>query len=187
MFHRPTGPAQWAKAKLIRYADDFVILARYIGRGLVDYTETKLERWLGLTLNRDKTCTIDLREPGVSFDFLGYTFRYEKDLHGGSHRYMNMMVSKAALKRERARIKEMTGPEHCFKPVRTVIEDLNRQLRGWKNYFNQGYPRKGFREVNRYLQLRLNRHLNRRSQRGYRKPKERSFYQHVKELGLEFL
>ena len=31
VFHRPDGPAQWAKAKLVRYADDFVVLARYQG------------------------------------------------------------------------------------------------------------------------------------------------------------
>jgi len=28
MFHRDDGPAEWAKAKLVRYADDFVVLAR---------------------------------------------------------------------------------------------------------------------------------------------------------------
>ena len=27
VFHRPDGPAKWAKAKLVRYADDFVVLA----------------------------------------------------------------------------------------------------------------------------------------------------------------
>ena len=28
LFHRAEGPAQWAEAKLVRYADDFVVLAR---------------------------------------------------------------------------------------------------------------------------------------------------------------
>jgi RNA-directed DNA polymerase len=28
LFHRTNGPAHWAKAKLVRYADDFVVLAR---------------------------------------------------------------------------------------------------------------------------------------------------------------
>ena len=42
LFNRQDGPAQWAKAKLVRYADDFVVLARYISpqlRGL-DRRET---------------------------------------------------------------------------------------------------------------------------------------------------
>ena len=30
VFHGPRGPARWAKAKLVRYADDFVVLARYL-------------------------------------------------------------------------------------------------------------------------------------------------------------
>ncbi len=29
------APAQWAKAKLVRYADDFVVLARYQGSRLI--------------------------------------------------------------------------------------------------------------------------------------------------------
>jgi len=28
-FHETGGPAQWAKAKLVRYADDLVVLARH--------------------------------------------------------------------------------------------------------------------------------------------------------------
>ena len=31
VFHAPGGPAHWAKAKLVRYADDFVVLARSPG------------------------------------------------------------------------------------------------------------------------------------------------------------
>ena len=75
VFHRGDGPAHWAKAKLVRYADDFVILARYISPRLEDWVEGKLEGWLGLEINREKTRVLDLRQPGQSLDFLGYTFR----------------------------------------------------------------------------------------------------------------
>jgi len=55
LFHRADGPAQWAGAKLVRYADDFVVLARYQGSRLREWIESKLEGWLGLEINREKT------------------------------------------------------------------------------------------------------------------------------------
>jgi RNA-directed DNA polymerase len=54
VFHRPNGPAQWAQARLVRYADDFVVLARYQGRRLREFLESKLENWMGLQLNRKR-------------------------------------------------------------------------------------------------------------------------------------
>jgi RNA-directed DNA polymerase len=75
VFHRPTGPAHWANAKLVRYADDFVVLARHQSEKLKEFLESQLETWLGLEINRDKTRVVDLREAGSSLDFLGYTFR----------------------------------------------------------------------------------------------------------------
>jgi hypothetical protein len=41
--------AHWANAKLVRYADDLVVLARYQGRRLTGFIETKIEDWLGLS------------------------------------------------------------------------------------------------------------------------------------------
>jgi RNA-directed DNA polymerase len=64
LFQRGDGPAQWARAKLVRYADDFVVLARYVGPELRAFIEGTLEGWLGLQLNREKTRELDLRQPG---------------------------------------------------------------------------------------------------------------------------
>jgi len=60
LFYRANGPAGWAKAKLVRYADDFVVLARYQGPALQAWIEEKIEKWLGLEINRDKTRVVDL-------------------------------------------------------------------------------------------------------------------------------
>jgi RNA-directed DNA polymerase len=54
-FHRASGPAHWAKAKLVRYADDFVVLAQQQTPRLVGWIEAKLESWMGLEINREKT------------------------------------------------------------------------------------------------------------------------------------
>jgi RNA-directed DNA polymerase len=186
-FHFASGPANWAKARLVRYADDFVVMARYQGKELVGFIETKLEDWLELTINREKTRIVDLKEEGVSLDFLGYTFRYERDLHGRAQKYLNVQPSKKALKRERERLRQMTSKEMSYKPLPDMVAELNRHLRGWANYFSFGYPRVAHREINRYVRNRLVVHLRRRSQRPYRPPKGMTMYAHLKNTGLVYL
>ena len=187
VFQRTEGPGHWAKAKLVRYADDYVVMARYIDNRITNWIELKIEGWLGLELNREKTRIVNLQEEGASLDFLGYTFRYDLDLQGQSHRYLNMFASKKALSRERAKLREMTSPKMCFKPIPALIEELNSQLRGWSNYFGQGYPRKAFRGINHYVRKRLFCHLSRRSQRPWHPPKGVTSYAQFKKLGLIYL
>jgi RNA-directed DNA polymerase len=184
LFHRADGPAQWAGAKLVRYADDFVVLARLPGTRLTGWIESKLEDWLGLEINREKTRVVNLKEEGASLDFLGFTFRYYDDLKGQGWRYLNVSPSAKALKKEREELHEMTSHRQCHKPIPDLIEELNRHLKGWKNYFDFGYPRQAFREINTYVRYRLTQHLRRRSQRPYRPPAGVSFYEQIQRLGL---
>src|SRR3989304_1008737 len=188
-FHGEQGPYQWANARLVRYADDFVIMARYIGPQLRSFTESLLEGRFGLKINRDKTRVVKLRSDakGESLDFLGYTFRYDKDRQGRPHRYLNVFPSKKALERERRKLREMTRPKMCFKPAWGLIAEINRHLRGWANYFNRGYPRHEFRQINAYVRERLTRHLKRRSQRPYRPSKGVTWYAQLHRLGLAYL
>ncbi|MCY3005859.1 MAG: reverse transcriptase domain-containing protein [Planctomycetota bacterium] len=88
------GPATWAKAKIVRYADDFVILAWYQGNQLQRWIEQTLEGRFRLTINRDKTKIVKLNDIGSTLDFLGYTFRYDRDLKGRTHRYLNIVPSR---------------------------------------------------------------------------------------------
>ena len=187
VFHFSDGPARWAKARLVRYADDFVVMARHQGKDLEEYIEAKIEGWMGLELNREKTRIVELREKGARLDFLGYTFQYHKDLYGRSKMYLNVTPSKKALKREREQLRRMTGKEMCFKPLPKMVTELNRHLLGWSNYFSYGYSRDALREVNSYVRYRLACHLKRRSQRPYRPPKGMTLYGHLKEMGLVYL
>src|SRR5262245_52809479 len=79
-FRRTDGPARWANAKLVRYADDFVILARYQTARLVDWVESLLEGRFGLTVHREKTRVVKLEQSGASVNFLGFTFRYDRSV-----------------------------------------------------------------------------------------------------------
>jgi RNA-directed DNA polymerase len=184
VFHRGDGPAQWAQAKLVRYADDFVVLARRISPELRDWIEGCLEGWLGLQINREKTRVFNLRQTGQSLDFLGYTFRYQRDLQGRPWRYLNLEPSRKAMDREREALRQRIGKHRCFVPLPELIRDVNRHLRGWANYFGMGYPRKAFRHLDHYVRERMTQHLRRRSQRPWRPPKGVPSYAYLDQLGL---
>jgi RNA-directed DNA polymerase len=184
-FHRPDGPATWAKAQMVRYADDFIILARYQSRRLINWVESQLEGRFKLTINRQKTRVVDLKQPRQSVDFLGFTFRYDRDRMGRGHRYLNVFPSKKAILRVCEKIRELTRSSRCFMPIPFVISDLRRVLRGWRNYFAHGYPRHAFRRLNWYVLQRLHGHLQRRSQRRYRLPDGVPLTAHLRALGWQ--
>lgn len=183
-FSMKSGPGNFANAKLIRYADDFVVLARYIGPRITDWLESTVEDWLGLTINRQKTSQYDLLQPGNRLDFLGFSFRYDRDLHGRNNRYLNVFVSDASCQRQRAKVGKLFCNKTSHVPITELIAYLNRQMKGWKGYFNKGYPRKQFRKLNYYAQSKIIKHLKRRSQRPYSLPAGVTWYQHLETLGL---
>ena len=176
-FHGPNGPEKFANARLVRFADDFVIMARYVGSRIKDWAEWILEGRLGLTINREKTKVVNLKEPSAALDFLGYSYRYDKDLFGRNLRYLNQVPSKKALEKAREKIRETTSKHNCCKPIAEVVNHLSKYLRSWSNYFNHGHPRKAFRSLDAYVQMRMIRFMRRRSQRSTRPPEGMSWYE----------
>jgi RNA-directed DNA polymerase len=182
-FHRANGPYCWANARLVRYADDFVIMARYVGVRIEQFVDQTLHEWMALKVNRDKTRTVKLHMPGEGLNFLGYTFRYDRDRYGGDGHYLNLIPSDKSLQQVRYRLKAITDARRCFTPIRQMIERINRMLRGWQGYFSQGYPAAVYRDVDSYTLRRLYIHLHRRSQRAYKKPKGVTWWDHLQRLG----
>ncbi len=181
-FHSAQGPAHWAKARLVRYADDFVVLARYQSERLRQYIEDKLEKWLGLELNREKTRIVDVKKQ--SLDFLGYTFCHVNSRWYPGTKVLSMRPSTKAVQRQKHALRELTGPRMSTVPVTELIGTINRQLRGWGNYFGRGYWKDAFHEINLHVQIRLRQHLRQKSQRRYRVPAGQTLYQHLQQLGL---
>jgi RNA-directed DNA polymerase len=165
-------------------ATRLVILARYQGPRLIDWVAKTLEGWLGLVINRDKTRVVNLTAKDSCLDFLGYRFRYADDQFGRRQRYLNLEPSVKSLARARAKLRQLTGPSLCFKPIRVLIADINRHLSGWREYFQLGYPRRAFRAIGWFVRERLIRHLRRRSQRPFRPPEGTTWYQQLTRLGL---
>ena len=130
---------------------------------------------------------VDLTEKGASLDFLGYTFRYQRDLRGRAQRWLSLQPSKQSVARLREALRSRITRRQCFKPLPLLIGELNVRLTGWANYFQLGYPRMAFRAINTYVRKRLTRHVRRRSQRPFRPPEGVTYHEHFKRLGLVYL
>ena len=171
---RDRGKGEHYRARIVNYADDFVILSRGRAHEALAWTQWAMEQ-LGLTLNPHKTRLKDARtEP---FDFLGYTFgpeRYRKDGHG----YLAAKPSKKAVTRLRGRVREVLQPGNQA-PWPEVAAQLNRILRGWAAYFGYGTRYLAYRAVDAFVYQRVVGFLQRRhkvSGRGTgRFPRERVF------------
>ena len=187
LFHGAQGPARGADAKLVRYADDMVMLAREWTAELTEWVESKLEGKFGLEINREKTRVVEVKPEGGSLDFLGYTFRWDRDLRGRSQKYLNVIPSEKAVAREREKLRAMTDVSQSHTPLPQLVDRLNRHLKGWANYFSYGYPRGAWWNIDWFIRSRLIGHLERRSQRPYRPPQGVGWYEHIQSFGLVLL
>jgi RNA-directed DNA polymerase len=165
--------------KLVRYADDFVILCR--SREAVEEAERRVriifER-LKLTLHPEKTRRVDLTEGKEGFDFLGCHLHMrmsgklweEKRIR---RYYLQRWPSKRSMKRVHARVKELTDARRGgVKDVDVLIRDLNPVLRGWGTHFSTGNAARKFLALDTHVVRRLNMFRWRRHRR-HAKPGQR--------------
>jgi RNA-directed DNA polymerase len=169
-FHDKDGPYQFANARLVRYADDFVVMARYMGSRIKAWIESKLEADLKLTINRTKTKVVEVKPGKDSLDFLGFTFRYNRDQRGRGWQYLHLEPSEKAVKRLMEKTKAMTT-SGVKQRLGSVIDEVNTLQRSWAQYFDYGYPSRQFSKINYYTYRRLNCFLRNRSQRKSKPPK----------------
>jgi group II intron reverse transcriptase/maturase len=134
---------------LVRYADDLVVLChseREAEAALVSLRSILAE--LGLELKAAKTRIVHLREGGEGLDFLGFHHRRVRGERGYRHlRFLARWPSREAMQRARDRIREITDSKRLRDPVEVIVQDLNRFLRGWANYFRYGNSRLRFTRI----------------------------------------
>ena len=144
-------------ARLVSYADDFVVLCRHGAAAVLAQTRQWFQE-MGLMLNELKTRVCDgRREP---FTFLGYTFGpmvYRKDGHG----YLGAAPAKKAVQRMKGRIRQILSSGNQA-PWESVRADLNPVLRGWAAYFSYGTRLMAYRAVDQYVAQRVRHFLRRR-------------------------
>jgi len=160
---------------LVRFADDWVVLCRSEREAQAALKAAgEILAGLGLELHSEKTRIVDLREGREGFDFLGCHFRARVSgrlLERGVRRYyLHRWPSQRAMKRIRARVRELTDRRRCagVKDVRDVIAALNPVLRGWGNYFRTGNAADRFQQIDRHVAWRLKRVMIKRKGRNLR-------------------
>ncbi len=143
-----------SKPVMVRYADDFVILAR---PGQAAPLQERLKCWLsrrGLTLNEKKTRLVDLRQEAIKF--LGFELVVRHG-HKSGRRYLHIEPHPKSLKKLRMKVREKLNRSTLHRGLDEVIPALNRQLKGWSHYFHIGNSTKVFSDINRYMYGRLSR------------------------------
>ena len=139
--------------RMVRYADDFVILCNSREDALAGLE--KVRAWVGengLALHPDKTHVGNCLQPGEGFEFLGYRFEAGK-----------RQVRKKSLQRFKERMRSVTR-RTAGKSLAQVVSELNPMLKGWFNYFKHASA-KTFSTLDAQIRRRLRAMLRKQAKR----------------------
>jgi len=144
------GHQQRLRARIVNYADDFVICCRGTAEEAMRTMRDMMDR-LKLTVNETKTRLC--RVPDESFDFLGYTLgRCYSPKTGRA--FIGSRPSKKKVHRLCREISELTSGQWS-KNVEELVVEINRKLNGWANYFRLGQVNKAYGSVDYHVVRRL--------------------------------
>jgi RNA-directed DNA polymerase len=145
------GHEKRLRAKIVNYADDFVICCRGTAEEAMRAMQSMMGR-LKLTVNVEKTR--QCRLPHETFDFLGYTFGRLWSRRTGSG-YLGLRPSQKSLRRLRAQVHEETSRTWLWQSPEEMAQKINRLLVGWGNYFRVGTIQRAWESVDHYVFQRL--------------------------------
>lgn len=143
-------------AKIVNYADDFVILTRQEARRALQRTRRVIEA-MGLKLNEQKTKIRNVDRQNL--EFLGYAFGWKHSIEGG--KYLGAWPSKSTLKRCRRKLRKWFKRVFAM-PWEWIRDRLNTKLGGWANAYRYGSTREADWKVDDYVRERIRALLSRR-------------------------
>ncbi len=172
--------AEKYKARLVRYADDMVILCAGDSTQAYAVLRNILNK-LGLKLNEEKTQIRDSRTE--RFEFLGFSVGIVKAKQSGKS-FPLAEPSDKALQSIKQKIKYYTRRDMNPVPIETIVESLNQAARGWSTYFHYGHGHRKMKKIRYYLEESLRLHLRYRHKlnnrgRSYTRFPRRYIYDHL--------
>ena len=147
--------AEKYRARLVRYADDLVILCAGDTTEVYAVLHSILNR-LGLKLNEEKTLIRDARVEG--FEFLGFSVGLVKAKKSGKY-FPLVEPSDKTMKSIKQKIKHYTRRDMNPVPIDAIVDMLSTSVRGWSNYFHYGHGHRKMKKIRYALEERLRHHL----------------------------
>ncbi|MGE6665698.1 group II intron reverse transcriptase/maturase [Paenibacillus xylanexedens] len=177
---------------MVRYADDLVILCKTKeqARRAIDVLKAVLGK-LELEINKEKSKVIHLWGAEEGFDFLGMHHRkIPKKLKGSREVHvLRSYPSRKAMKRMRARVKEVTEPRsRLYWTMNQMIQELNPKIQGWKNYYGfDVFATKFLNKIDWYIRKRLTLYWNKKRNRSHKQSQSRQAAAMAERAGLKKL
>jgi len=141
-----------ATYRLVRYADDFVVLVagtRAHAEALRDEAAAVLAP-MGLRLSGAKTRIVHIDE---GFDFLGFRVRRQRK-RGTDQRFVYTYPAKTALATVKAKVRRLTRGATDLS-LSILLHRLNPVLRGWTAYFRHGVSKATFNYLRAFVWRRV--------------------------------
>jgi hypothetical protein len=141
------------QARMVRYADDFVIACR---PGQAQKVLERTARWLkakGLKLNEGKTRLVDIRQAGINF--LGFNLTWRQSFK--HRRYLHVEPNQESRQALREALGGILNHWTIGRPIREVVRETNQVLRGWAGYFHYRNSTSVMSDMTRYSRNRLRR------------------------------
>jgi group II intron reverse transcriptase/maturase len=136
--------------KLVRFADDFVVMTKSKRKAKRAYEVVKeiITEKLKLELHPEKTVITNF---GEGFVFLGFEFiawNYKRP-------------RKKSLEKFKDKVRKVTRRSQPWK-VDSIIKRLNAKIYGWANYFGHGNVKKLFRSLDEWIRMRLRSYMEKK-------------------------
>lgn len=181
--NRPDGYFDKQGIRMIRYADDFILMSRHIQQEAIIKLHNYLER-MGLVINTEKSKQVKAREE--PFEFLGFAFRYDRSVLFEGSKFWNVVPRPKSQKKIRQKVNTRLKSIMHY-PAGAVVAELNPIIRGWMNYYRiekVSYTQVAFKKLDDYLRQRLDRFYQRKSQRKSRLHGQEAYKLLTQQYGL---
>ena len=146
-------------ARIVRYADDIVLVCRRSKSGQAMTVLRQILDRLELPLNEVKTRVVNANKE--SFDFLGFTIRIGQSRRTGNS-YPHVQPAKKSLLNVKDRVTELTKRTRTVKPLTWIVNAVNATVRGWVGYVHYRNCSSALKGPRYHVEERLRTHLRKR-------------------------